>query len=196
MRVDVEGERSSSSRVRSSRGGIPIDVSTLGWREDEEHHHQLAATSASPSARGRERRRRHRRERRHPPDLPESVLVSILRNVAGMLGGGIPSVLAAGAVCRSRAPRLPFTVPPKTPFFERTTRINTLTKPRANVAVPCTEVGDTRPTRPTSGAISSSRASGTPTSRSTARMPARRADGWPCPRVLPISTCARVGGGP
>ena len=35
-----------------------------------------------------------------PPDLPEAVLASILRRVARLPGGGIPSVLAAGAVCR------------------------------------------------------------------------------------------------
>jgi len=35
-----------------------------------------------------------------PPELPESVLAFILRRVACLPGGGIPSVLAAGAVCR------------------------------------------------------------------------------------------------
>jgi len=35
-----------------------------------------------------------------PPDLPEAVIASILRRVARLPGGGIPSVLAAGAVCR------------------------------------------------------------------------------------------------
>jgi hypothetical protein len=40
-----------------------------------------------------------------PPELPESVLASILRRVASLPGGGIPSVLAAGAVCKGGDPR-------------------------------------------------------------------------------------------
>ena len=40
-----------------------------------------------------------------PPELPESVLAFILRRVACLPGGGIPSVLAAGAVCRGEEGR-------------------------------------------------------------------------------------------
>lgn len=112
----------SSTLPSTTPSGVFVaqfDTSLLRWRDDDDadvdeencpHGDDVFHTpggfppaSRTPEYDGREactREEGRRDPRPFSPELPESVLASILRYVARLPGGGIPSVLAAGAVCR------------------------------------------------------------------------------------------------